>query len=176
MHEFASGGLGGTSTDAIARRAGISQPYLFRLFPTKKALFLAAVQRTFDQTDQLFRDSAEGLAGEQAKQAMGEAYSALLAGSSSYLQMQLQAYATSVVDPEVRALTRRAFARLWTTVVEVSGLDDEQAQAFFAHGMLLNVTAAFGISADCADEDDLSRRLMAEPSAFQAAEPSSRSA
>ena len=169
LQEFASGGLVGTSTDAIARRAGISQPYLFRLYPTKKALFLAAVQRTFDQTDQLFRDAAEGIAGEQAKQAMGEAYSTLLAGGSPYLQMQLQAYAASVVDTEVRELTRRAFARLWATVVEVSGLDDEQAQAFFAHGMLLNVTAAFGITPGCQDEDDLGRRLMAEPSAFQAA-------
>ena len=168
MQEFASGGLDGTSTDAIARRAGISQPYLFRLFPTKKALFLAAVQRTFHQTDQLFRDAAESLAGEQAKQAMGEAYSAQLAGSSPYLQMQLQAYATSVVDREVRDLTRRAFARLWSTVVEVSGAGDEQVQAFFAHGMLMNVTSAFGIGPGCEDDDDLGRRLMAEPAAFQA--------
>ena len=45
--EFAARGLAGTSTEDVARRAGISQPYLFRLFPTKKALFLALVGRCF---------------------------------------------------------------------------------------------------------------------------------
>ena len=45
--EFAVHGLAGTSTEDVARRAGISQPYLFRLFPTKKALFLALVDRCF---------------------------------------------------------------------------------------------------------------------------------
>src|ERR671932_68935 len=39
--EFADRGLDGASTDTIARRAGISQPYLFRLFGTKKELFVA---------------------------------------------------------------------------------------------------------------------------------------
>ena len=34
--EFALKGLYGASTDTIARRAGLSQPYLFRLFGTKK--------------------------------------------------------------------------------------------------------------------------------------------
>ena len=168
MHEFAAGGLVGTSTDAIAGRAGISQPYLFRLFPSKKALFLAAVQRTFDQVDQLFRDAAEGTSGEESTQAMGDAYSALLADNHTFLQMQLQAYAASVDDPEVRDLTRRAFGRLWSTVVTVSGMSEELAQAFFAHGMLLNVTAAFGISADCAEDDLLGTRLTAEPVLLQA--------
>ena len=168
MVEFASGGLVGTSTDAIARRAGISQPYLFRLFPNKKALFLAAVQRTFDQVVQVFRDAAEGATAEQAKQAMGEAYSVLLADNHTFLQMQLQAYAASVDDAEVRELTRRAFGRLWSTVVSISGMSEEMAQAFFAHGMLLNVTAAFGISPDCAEDDLLGTRLTAEPALLQA--------
>jgi AcrR family transcriptional regulator len=47
VKEFAYGGLHGTSTERIAQRAGISQPYLFRLFGTKKELFIAANQRCF---------------------------------------------------------------------------------------------------------------------------------
>ena len=42
---FARGGLHGTSTEEIAEAAGISQPYLFRLFGTKKKLFVASVER-----------------------------------------------------------------------------------------------------------------------------------
>ena len=45
--DFAAHGLAGASTEDVAHRAGISQPYLFRLFPTKKALFLALVERCF---------------------------------------------------------------------------------------------------------------------------------
>src|ERR1700760_5058161 len=76
--EFASGGLDGTSTDAIARRAGISQPYLFRLYPTKKSLFIAAVERTFERVLKVMREAAEGYTGMDAKEQMGNAYVELL--------------------------------------------------------------------------------------------------
>src|ERR671931_1216380 len=72
--EFAERGLDGASTEAIARRAGISQPYVFRLFGTKKDLFKAVVARCFRQTLELFQRAAEGLRGEAALQAMGKAY------------------------------------------------------------------------------------------------------
>ena len=48
--EFSQGGLAGTSTEAIARRAGVSQPYLFQLFGTKKELFIAVIRRCFERT------------------------------------------------------------------------------------------------------------------------------
>src|SRR3954453_19511586 len=77
--EFARHGLHGASTDAIARRAGISQPYLFRLFGTKKELFVAGVNRCFDQTLDAFAAAADSLRGEEAMHAMGDAYHALIA-------------------------------------------------------------------------------------------------
>src|ERR1700733_5693327 len=77
--EFAERGLEGTSTEAIARRAGISQPYLFRLFGTKKELFKATVSRCFRETLQLFQRAAEGKRGEDALRAIGNAYREQLA-------------------------------------------------------------------------------------------------
>src|SRR5215467_12230147 len=77
MIEFGIAGYVGTSTEAIARRVGVSQPYLFRLFPSKKALFLAASERCFPQVARLFEESAKGLTGEEALLAMGAAYSGL---------------------------------------------------------------------------------------------------
>src|SRR2546426_134491 len=65
--EFAVTGLYGTSTEAIARRAGVSQPYLFRLFGTKKELFIAAVNRCFRTTLETFMRAAEGRQGEAAR-------------------------------------------------------------------------------------------------------------
>src|ERR1700730_19444113 len=57
--EFALHGLYGTSTEMIAKRIGISQPYIFRLFPSKKALFLAAIDQCFDRVEAAFRSAAE---------------------------------------------------------------------------------------------------------------------
>lgn len=163
MIEFAKGGLDGTSTDAIAKRAGISQPYLFRLYPGKRALFLAAIERTFAEVSRVFREAAEGLTGLAAKQAMGEAYTTLLHEDRTFLGMQLQAYAACCGDEEVRTVTRREFGRLWESIVTVGGMTEELAQAFVAHGMLCNLTTAFGIDETQAEDDALARRMTAPP-------------
>lgn len=140
MSVFAHDGYEGTSTEDVAKAAGISQPYLFRLFDTKKALFIAMVERGFGAVGQAFRQAAEGLNGEQALEAMGEAYGQLLA-NRDLLRLQLHAYAASE-DPDIRTVTRRSFADLWRLVTEISGLPEERIVLFFAKGMLLNVIAA----------------------------------
>src|SRR5215472_9878406 len=76
--EFADRGYAGASTEDIARRAGISQPYLFRLFGTKKELFKASSVRCFRETLEMFQRAAEGKRGEEALTAIGEAYKAQL--------------------------------------------------------------------------------------------------
>ena len=70
--EFARGGLAGTPTEAIAARAGISQPYLFRLFSTKKELFIAAYRRAFARIEGRFIEASEGLTGDKALDATDE--------------------------------------------------------------------------------------------------------
>src|SRR5436309_8293809 len=76
--EFARAGLAGTSTEAIAKRAGISQPYIFRLFATKKDLFIAVVDACFNRVYNAFLAAADGKYGEEAMRAMGDAYGVLL--------------------------------------------------------------------------------------------------
>src|ERR1700745_3451291 len=88
MIEFGLKGLHGTSTDDIARRAGISQPYLFRLFRTKQELFLATVDRCFRTTEQTFRDAAVGDSPEERLHSMGYAYCEMLADRPK-LMMQM---------------------------------------------------------------------------------------
>src|SRR5436190_11958789 len=83
--EFARNGLHGASTDAVARRAGISQPYLFRLFGTKKELFLEGMRRCLQQTHDAFAAASHGLHGEEALRAMGVAYKDLIAGDPDLL-------------------------------------------------------------------------------------------
>jgi AcrR family transcriptional regulator len=140
MEEFAHGGLDGTPTDAIARRVGISQPYLFRLFHTKKDLFLAVVERCFERTLDTFHLGAGGRSGEEALHAMGRAYAGLLKDRTRLL-LQLQAY-VACDDPDVRIIVRDGFKRLATFVAEVSGAPAEDVRHFFETGMLMNVVAA----------------------------------
>ena len=141
LEEFAAHGLSGASTEAIAAAAGISQPYVFRLFGTKKELFKAVVVRCFRQTLETFQRAAEGKRGEQALQAMGAAYVEELLPDRVKLQAQMQAYA-ACGDPEVRAVVRDGYGDLVAYVERVSDLPPEAVSRFFSTGMLLNVVAS----------------------------------
>jgi len=143
--EFASHGLAGTSTEDVARRAGISQPYLFRLFPTKKTLFLALVERCYQRVRETFTSAAVGLTGDEALTAMADAYELLL-NDRTLLLMQMQAYA-ACDDPEVRAATRAGYKQLWELVERLTGLPFQTVVDFFAVGMLMNVAAAMDLPA-----------------------------
>jgi AcrR family transcriptional regulator len=158
-HEFALHGLHGASTDAIARRAGISQPYLFRLFGSKRDLYLAVIERCFDRTLETFRAAAAGTAGMDALRAMGDAYGRLIDDDRTMLQGQLQAYAASVEDAEIRDATARGFGRLVDYVEAVSGADPATITRFFAQGMLFNVMAALGLSPSDEPREAWARRI-----------------
>lgn len=158
-HEFAQHGLHGASTDVIARRAGISQPYLFRLFGSKKELFLAVNEACFARTLDTFREAASGKTGHEALLAIAAAYRGLIESDRTMLQGQLQAYAASVEDTAVRESSARGYGRLVDYVETVSGADRETVWRFFATGMLLNVLAAFGFSMDDDPRDSWAARL-----------------
>lgn len=140
---FAATGLHGTAVSSVTARVGVTQPYAFSLFGTKKGLFLAAVEHGFDHLAATFRRAASGAAGEEALHAMGEAYLALL-DDRDWLLLQLQAYA-ACSDDEVRDVVRRRYAELYALVGELSGAGDERLREFFSLGMLLNVAAAMDL-------------------------------
>ena len=148
MIEFAERGYNGTSTQAIATRVGVSQPYLFRLFPNKRALFEAAVRRCMEDVRDTFLQAAEGLEGEEARAAMGDAYFDLIADRSRLL-MQMQMYVSTAAaeamgEAEVGAAVRTMWTELWDTVVAATGMSPEEAVDFFAQGMLINAMVAMG--------------------------------
>jgi AcrR family transcriptional regulator len=147
MSEFARGGYNGTSTQAIASRVGVSQPYLFRLFPSKKALFMAAVARCMEDTIGVFEAAGEDLVGVAALDAMAEAYLGLITDREKLL-MQLQVYVSSGsadLDDADREQVRQLWGRLWDTVAIRTGADVQEVTSFFAHGMLINTLVAMGV-------------------------------
>src|SRR5918993_3078264 len=119
LTEFASTGYAGTPTEAIARRAGVSQPYLFQLFGTKRDLFIAAIQHGFARTRLAFETTGRAARGQDPDphhvlHAMGTMYHDLLK-DRELLLCQLQAYA-ACVDPEIRAAVRQEWADMYRLV------------------------------------------------------------
>lgn len=149
ISEFAQRGYYGTSTEAIARRVGVSQPYLFRLFPGKKAMFAAAALRCIDCMCRVFEGAADGLAGEEALRAMAQSYVLMIQEQPELLQMQIQicaavAAAEAAGDAQFGEDVRAAWLRLWETVHGPLGCDENETTVFMAYGMLINTLAAMG--------------------------------
>ena len=142
--EFANHGLHGASTELIARSAEITQTYIFRMFGTKKALFLEVMVGAFDRMTEGMRDAAGSETGLDALGRMGAQYNEMLADRTSLL-LQLQGFA-ACGDPEVRDAVRDSFGRMWQTVAETTGLDPVTIKAFLAFGMLLNNGAALQVA------------------------------
>ena len=142
--EFAANGFHATSTTAIAKRAGISQPYVYALFPNKHELFLAANLRVVDRIRTAFAEAARGLpTPEERLSAMGNAYMELLENREE-IMFQHQANAAAG-DPALRESVRREFMRLFDDVGRLSGAPREDVCVFMAKGMFLNVIAALDL-------------------------------
>lgn len=141
--EFANHGLHGASVESIAREAGITQAYVFRMFVTKKALFTELVGAAFDRFSDGMSQAAKGARGRSALALMGAQYYELLADRTTLL-LQLQGFA-ACGDSEVRDLVRARLARMWDTVADAAGLDPVTVKSFLAFGMLLNNMAALDV-------------------------------
>jgi AcrR family transcriptional regulator len=152
VHHFAHGGLQGTKVSAIAADVGVAQPYVFSLFPTKRDLFLAAVDRCFEKVATLFEEAAAAFdrdgptePEEDKLNAIGHAYMNTISEEPDRLLLQLQAYAACGDDPGIQESVRRNYAHLVQLARELTAVDDERLDGFFQMGMWCNVAAALGI-------------------------------
>lgn len=144
-HEFAHRGYHAASTAAIAARAGISQPYIYALFPNKKELFLAAQARMISHLRSAFVNAALGLDTAEARlRAMGMAYRPLIEARPDELLLQMQGHAAAT-DPEIGPAVAASFKALYDDVLRVSGASAAEVSVFFACGMLINVATALGL-------------------------------
>jgi AcrR family transcriptional regulator len=141
---FAAAGYHGTSTTDIARRAGISQPYIYALFRNKHELFLAAYRAVAERIRARLVAAADGAGGpEERMRAMGEAYLGMI-GNSAEVLCQLQAYAAAG-EPALREPVRAEFLRVFESVRETAGVSREEASFFFAGGIFLAIASALGV-------------------------------
>jgi AcrR family transcriptional regulator len=137
---FGRGGYHGTSTDAVAREAGISQPYVVRTFGTKLELFLQVFRRATDQIRFAFEEVLDegefDPDSEDDAARLGMAYTNLLA-DRDLLQIMMHGYSAGGVD-EIAELSRECMAEIFRTIRR-TGWDENSCRDFIAHGMLINV-------------------------------------
>jgi AcrR family transcriptional regulator len=146
MEHFAAGGYHGTSTEVIARQAGISQPYLFRLFRTKRELFFACNDRACEKIIDAFRRAVVDQDDDCRMDAMGQAYIEELLPDRHAILMLLQGYAAAGSDPAIREHVRDKYAEVVDEVARLSGEPPDKVWQFFAIGMQLNVVAALDLA------------------------------
>ncbi len=144
LEAFGEAGFGEVSVDAIATRAGVSQPYVFKMFGTKNGLITAAIEARSKQILEGFRVAAENKGDLTALEAMAGAYTELLSADPNALRCQLHTWAAAS-DPEIGDAARESYLSIWRQALELSGEDAETVRDFMAHGMLLTVVAALGI-------------------------------
>lgn len=141
--EFALAGLAGTSTESIARRAGISHAYLFRLFPTKRDLFMAAIDRAYGHILQTFQAAYQDRdPSEPVFKVLGESYVRLIEDRKELL-FQFQALA-ACGDDDIRARVRERYGQAYDWVKRTTGADDDLVRLFMATGALLDIGTATG--------------------------------
>jgi AcrR family transcriptional regulator len=164
IEEFGIGGLHGTPVDRIARRVGVAQPYVFSLFGGKRDLFIAAVERAFEQTRERFSAVAAEFEPDPADpefdvlRAIGQDYIELLSSDRRPLMIQLQAYA-ACGDEVVREHVRAAYAKLIHHLQQLSGADAARIEDFMRYGALINEAAAMDVDSISPECDWVQREL-----------------
>jgi AcrR family transcriptional regulator len=137
---FSRGGYAGTSTDAVAKEAGVSQPYVVRIFGTKLELFLEVFDRACGQVREAFEavlaEAPFDPENDDDWSRLGLAYTELLR-DRDLLMVMMHGFAAGN-DDQIARRSRDGMGRIFSTIM-ATGCTDEQARDFVAHGMLLNV-------------------------------------
>lgn len=140
--EFAERGLHGASTERVARRAGIAHSYVFKLFGTKKDLFLAANGRVHDRVRDLLEEGARAHP-EDRIWGMGASFRELLERRDELLVL-IHGFAAAG-DPEIGDAVRKRYVDLYRHARKISGADPRMMRDFWSHGMLLIAAAALDL-------------------------------
>ena len=141
--EFGEHGWHGARIEEIASRAGISHPYLVRLFSSKRELFVAAMDRAFARMEEAFADAVEQ-DDDDPILALGEAYRRLLRDDPAALRLHMHALAVAGDQDVGEAVTVR-YAALLARMRELSGASEDRVRTCFAVGLTLTVVTVLDL-------------------------------
>lgn len=160
VRAFARGGYTGTSTDAVAKEAGVSQPYVIRMFGTKSELFRLVFDRSIQGImtafDAVLTPGPLDPDDEDTWAQLARAYAELVA-DRDLLMVMMHGFTASAI-PEIGKKARDGMSAIYTQIREGTGCTEDQARQFVSHGMLLNVLLSMQ-APEHIDEDDGLREL-----------------
>ncbi len=146
QEEYGRAGMHATSVEVIADRAGVSQPYIFRLFGTKNDLMAAVIEHHTAKLRQAFRDAVEQRDPDSSPlQAMALAYLGFMEEDVNSLRCQLHTWAAAS-DPAIKDVAQRTYREIWEDIAELSGATADEIRDFMGHGMLLTVLASLDLN------------------------------
>jgi AcrR family transcriptional regulator len=146
VEEYGRSGMAATSTEVIAERAGVSQPYLFRLFGTKADLIVAAIEHHTTRLRRTFREAAEQRDPDTSPlEAMALAYIGFMNDDVNSLRCQLHTWAAGS-DPAIKDVAQRTYREIWEDIATLSGASADEVRDFMAQGMLLTIVAALDLT------------------------------
>jgi len=151
---FGELGYAAATTDRVARAAGISQPYVVRLFGTKEQLFIETLRRTLARVLSTFRAAlAEAPEDGDAREArLGAAYLELVEDRGTLLTL-LHGFMMGP-DPVIGPVARDGFLQVFRMLRDEAGFTPAQIHRFLADGMLINTLLASGIGLDARRDPD----------------------
>jgi len=161
---FGERGYFGATTDQVAKAAGVSQPYVVRMFGSKEELFLAVVGRALERLLATFRSAiAEaGPAGSSGVTAvtdrMAQSYAELLADRGLLLSL-MHGFLLGT-EPVIGERMRDGFGQIYALLRDEAGLSPEEARVFLADGMLLNTLVSLQLAREV-DTDAAFAELLA---------------
>jgi AcrR family transcriptional regulator len=144
--EFAENGYHCTRTADIAARAGVSQPYVYALFPDKRSLFLACHDWTTERIkESLEKTAADAGDGENLEQSLDRAYQVIFEQHPHQVLFQIQAHAAATADPVIRAPVRQRFIELVELSERLHDAPRDLVLRHVARSMLGNVVLALDL-------------------------------
>lgn len=138
---FGARGYVGTTTDDVAKAAGVSQPYVVRLFGSKESLFIAAIDETLDRLLHSFRVAiADTRSPLPVDKRIGQAYLGLTEVRGLH-QTLLHAFLAGA-HPVIGARARDGFVAVWDLFRNEAGMEPDEARGVLADGMLVTTIIA----------------------------------
>lgn len=143
LEAFADHGLTTAAIQRVAQRIGVSQPYVFRLFGSKRAFFLACLDELEERVVQTFTHAAERATDEPLEE-MGAGFRSLLSDGVAG-GLWLQACAVARADEVVAARCRELIANVMRVTHDHTGVDTDELAAFLGRGVLVAMLQALGV-------------------------------
>lgn len=157
MGIFGDYGYVGATTDQVAKAAGVSQPYVVRMFGTKEKLFLEVLHRALAAMLDAFRSALHGDPEVDVERRMGLSYFELLKKHGLLLSLMHSFVLGS--DPVIGAAARHGFLEIYSFLRDEVGFTPLEAHGFLANGMLANTMISTRMG-DLADDDPRVREML----------------